>query len=161
VFIVAGALTLFFVLYRYGATVLKALRDLIASLLGGLWIFRREKSSKSDDAAPAEPAPPPRPFASYINPFESDLAERYSPDELVVYSFRALEAWAVEQNLARSPNETPTEFVRRLGQARADLRQDATRLVGYFVTIVYGQRGFRTDVLPALRQFWRALNGLA
>jgi hypothetical protein len=161
VMIIAGALILFFVLYRYGAIVLKALRDLIASLLGGLWIAKRDKRSETDDAASAEPVPPPRPFASFTNPFEGDAAERYSPDELVVYSFRALEAWAVEQNLARSPNETPTEFVRRLGQARADLRQDATRLVGYFVTVVYGQRGFRAEVLPALRQFWRALEGLA
>jgi hypothetical protein len=161
VFIVAGALALFFVLYRYGAIVLKALRDLIASLFGGLWIARRDKREKSGEATAAEPAPPPRPFASFTNPFESDLAERYSPDELVVYSFRALEAWAVEQNLARSPNETPTEFVSRLGQTRADLRQEATRLVGSFVTIVYGQRGFRAEVLPALRQFWRALNGPA
>jgi hypothetical protein len=31
--------------------------------------------------------------------------------------------------------------------------------VGYFVTIVYGQRGFKEDVLPPLRQFWRALQG--
>ncbi len=48
----------------------------------------------------------------------------------------------------------------RLGEARADLRQDATRLAGYFVTIVYGQQGFKAEVLPPLRQFWRALQGL-
>ncbi len=33
------------------------------------------------------------------------------------------------------------------------------RLVGLFVTIVYGQRGFKEEVLPRLRQFWLALQG--
>ena len=79
------------------------------------------------------------------------MAQNFSPNDLVIYSFEALEAWAFEQNLARSPHETPAEFVARFGQARADLRQDATRLAGYFVTIVYGQRGFKTEVLPPLR----------
>ena len=48
------------------------------------------------------------------------------------------------------------EFVQRIGEARADLDRDATRLVGFFVTIVYGQRGFRSEVLPAIRQFWQS-----
>jgi hypothetical protein len=30
-------------------------------------------------------------------------------------------------------------------------------MVGYFATIVYGQQGFRSEVLPPLRRFWRAL----
>ena len=107
----------------------------------------------------SEPVLPPRPFSSFANPFEIGLDQRFSPNDLVIYSFEALEAWAFEHNLARSPHETPTEFVRRLGQARLDLRQDASRLVGLFVTIVYGQRGFKEDVLPPLRQFWLALQG--
>jgi hypothetical protein len=28
------------------------------------------------------------------------------------------------------------------------------------VTIVYGQKGFESDVLRPLRQFWRALHGV-
>ena len=106
-----------------------------------------------------EPAVPPRPFASFADPFASGLAQNFSPNDLIIYSFEALEAWAFEHDLARSPHETPTEFVDRLGEARADLRQDATRLAGYFVTIVYGQHGFQAEVLPPLRQFWRALEG--
>ena len=49
------------------------------------------------------------------------------------------------------------EFAGRIGEARADLGPDATRVVGYFVMIVYGQQGFGPEVLPPLRQFWRAL----
>jgi hypothetical protein len=157
--IAAMVVALVFGLFRYGPALFQALWDLLASLLGGLWITKREKPKKDQAPTASEPAVPPRPFASFVNPFDSGLAQRFSPDELVVYSFEALEAWASEHNLARSSHETPSEFVRRLGQARADLRPDATRLVGFFVAIVYGQRGFQAEVLPPLRQFWRALQG--
>jgi hypothetical protein len=157
--IIAGVVALIFGLYRYGSVLLQALLDLLASLFGGLWIEKREKRAKDVAAVVSEPVLPPRPFSSFGNPFDNGFAQRFSPNDLVIYSFEALEAWAYEHNLARSPHETPTEFVRRLGETRVDLRPDATRLVGFFVTIVYGQRGFKEDVLPPLEQFWRALQG--
>ncbi len=138
---------------------LQALLALLASLFGGLFIEQREKKAKDPAAGVTEPVAPPRPFSSFANPFDIGLDQRFSPNDLVIYSFEALEAWAWEHNLARSPNETPTEFVRRLGQAHDRPAQDASRLVGFFVTIVYGQRGFKEDVLPPVRQFWLALQG--
>jgi hypothetical protein len=159
-FVAAGIVAVIYVLFRYGSTLLNALRDLLASLLGGLFIQQPKKRTKAPEPAPIEKAPLARPFASFPNPFDTGLDQRFSPNDLIVYSFEALEAWASEHNLARSPDETPSEFVRRLGEARADLRQDATRLVGYFVTVVYGQAGFKAEVLPPLRQFWRALASL-
>ena len=119
--IAAGVIALIYGLFRYGAVLLDALRELLASLFGGLFIEKKKKRAK-DDVAASEPVPPPRPFSSFANPFDSGLDQRFSPDDLVIYSFEALEAWAFEHDLARSPHETPTEFVRRLGQARAELR---------------------------------------
>jgi hypothetical protein len=155
--IAAGVLVLVFGLYRYREALFHAIWDLLASLLGGLWIPRRTKRAKGPTPSPSEPTSPTRPFASFADPFDSGLAQRLSPNDLVVYSFEALEAWAAEHNLARSSHETPIEFVHRLGQARADLRPDAKRLIGFFVPIVYGQQGFQAEVLPPLRQFWRTL----
>jgi hypothetical protein len=154
---VVGAIALIFGLIRYGPVLLQALRDFLASLFGGLFIEKRE-NPKKDQAVESEPVLPPRPFSSFANPFEVGLDQRFSPNDLVIYSFEALESWAYEHNLARSPNETPTEFVRRVGQVHTDLRQEASRVVGYFVTIVYGQRGFKDEVLPPLREFWRVLH---
>jgi hypothetical protein len=159
-FMVVGAVAVIFGLFRYGPVLLDAFRELIASLFGGFWVQKPKKRVKETEAKSSEPALPPRPFASFADPFASGLAQNFSPNDLVIYSFEALEAWAFEHSLARSQHETPTEFVHRLGQARADLRQDTTRLAGYFVTIVYGQKGFKEEVLPPLRQFWRALQGL-
>ena len=153
----AGILFLLYGLYQYGGDFLRALRELIAALLAGFWMTGPRKKAKDDDAGEGEKIPPPRPFASFVNPFDAGLDHQFSPNDLVLYSFEALEAWAYEHNLARSPHETPMEFVQRIGEARADLDRDATRLVGFFVTIVYGQRGFRSEVLPAIRQFWQIL----
>jgi hypothetical protein len=150
---------LIFAVIRHGSALLQALRDLLASLFGGLFIEKREKRAQDPAAVVSEPVAQPRPFASFANPFANGLDQRLSPNDLVVYSFEAFESWAFEHNLARSPNETPTEFGRRIGQAHAELGPDASRLVGYFVTIVYGQRGFNEDVLPPIRQFWQVLQG--
>jgi hypothetical protein len=80
-----------------------------------------------------------------------------SPDDLIVYSFAALEAWAYEHRYGRAPQETPTEFVRRLGNALPDVGQDAAQMNGFYVAHTYGRRGFTADVNPALHKFWRTL----
>jgi hypothetical protein len=156
-FMVVGGAVLVYGLFRYGPGLLQALRELLASLFGGLFIAKKEKPKK-EAAPPGESAAPRRPFAAFVNPFETGLAQQFSPSDLVIYSFESLEAWAWEHNLARSPQETPSEFVRRIGLARDELKQDATRLVGFFVPIVYGQRDVRREILPALRQFWQTIS---
>ena len=156
---VVGIVIVIFGLIRYGRDFLEVLRALLAALLAGFGFGWGKKREKDSGGEADEPVPPPRPFSSYANPFDVGLDQQLTPDDLVIYSFEALEAWAYEHELARSPHETPSEFASRVGQARADLGPDATRMVGYFVMIVYGQRGFRSEILPPLRQFWRALEG--
>jgi hypothetical protein len=155
--IVAGVIALIYGVMRHGTAFLAALWALLTSLFSGLFIEKREKKPKEPKAEAAAPAVARRPFASFPNPFDSGLAQNFTPNDLVIYSFEALEAWASDHNLGRSPHETPTEFIRRLGEAREALRQDSARLLSYLVPIFYGQRDFKTDVLPALRQFWRTI----
>jgi hypothetical protein len=160
VLIVAAIVALAFGLWRHGMAILLALRDLLASLFGGFFLERREKGAKEAAPPAAAAAQPPRPFASFMNPFANGLAKQFSPNDLVLYSFEALEAWASDHNQSRLLNETPVEFVRRLGESRAELRQHAAPVVGYYVAVVYGHRGLQAEILPALRQFWTAIQGL-
>ena len=159
--VVVGAVAFLFGLFRYGQSSSTHCVQSWPRLFGG-WGFQQPKK-RAEPAEPesAEPALPPRPFSSFPDPFATGMDRNFSPNDLIIYSFEALEAWAFEHGLARSPHETPTEFVNRVGEARADLRQDTTRLAGYFVTIVYGQKGFKAEVLPPLRQFWQALQGFS
>ena len=158
---VVGALAFLYGLFRYGSVILDALRAILGSLFGGWGFPQPKKRAEPADAESAAPALPPRPFSSFPDPFANGMDRNFSPNDLIIYSFEALEAWAFEHGLARSRHETPTEFVTRVAEARADLRQDTTRLAGYFVTVVYGQKGFKAEVLPPLRQFWRALQGFS
>lgn len=157
----AGIAVVIYGLFRYWRDLIGVIRSLIAAILavfGFGWQPKAEAGAEKDEQ---EAVPPPRPFSSYSNPFDSGLVHQLTPDALVVYSFEALEAWANEREMARQPHETPLEFVNRVSQARPELGRDASRMVGYFMALVYGQRGFRDEVLPPLEQFWRALEASA
>lgn len=157
----AGIALVIYGLIRYWRDLVQVIRSLIAAILAIFGFGWRPKAKVSADRDEEKASPPPRPFASYSNPFDSGLVHQLSPDALIVYSFEALEAWAYEREMARQPHETPLEFVNRVGQARPELERDASRMVGYFVALVYGQRGFRAEVLAPLEQFWRALEASA
>ncbi len=150
-----------FGVFRYGRDLLQVLRALLFAILAGFGFGWRDERARGKAESTDAPEPPPRPFSSYVNPFNAGLDHQLTPDDLIVYSFEALEAWAYEQEMARAPHETPMEFATRVGVAQAQLGPDAARLVGYYAAIVYGQRGFQSEVLPPLRQFWRALEGIA
>ncbi len=153
----AGIAVVIYGLIRYWRDLVQVIQSLIAAILAVFGFGWRPKAEVGGDRDEEEAVPPPRPFSSYSNPFDSGLVHQLSPDALVVYSFEALEAWAYEREMAREPHETPLEFVNRVGQARPELGRDASRMVGYFVALVYGQRGFRDEILAPLEDFWRAL----
>src|SRR5205823_5182675 len=82
----------------------------------------------------------PRPFADFRNPFADGSAAGQSPEELVCYSFTALEAWACERDLSRRIDETPLEFSARLGELVPTLDADAQRLTALYAQLAYARR---------------------
>jgi hypothetical protein len=64
---------------------------------------KREKSEAEETEEAEERAVRPRPFASFQNPFHDGRSEQMTPNDLVRYSFEALQAWAYERDLAREP----------------------------------------------------------
>jgi hypothetical protein len=134
---------------------LAALRNWWQSLFG-LW-SRREAIEMAEESHAAEESAPPRPFAAFSNPFHDGTAERRLPDELVRYSFAALDAWARECDLARQSNETPLEFVERVGAEVPALEDDARRLAALYVREAYARGPLTASCLPVLQQFWDRL----
>jgi uncharacterized protein DUF4129 len=119
----------------------------------GWWRVGESVSGDEKDT----PVRPPRPFASFRDPFLSGAVARMTPNELVRYSFEALEAWAVERGIERQAGETPLEFAERVGQETPALELDVHRLAGYYAGLAYARRSLTPDCHASLKQFWRLL----
>jgi hypothetical protein len=110
-----------------------------------------------DDDAEAERVRRPKPFSAYPDPFLTGAADRLSPNELVRYSFEALEAWAYERDLPRQVGETPLEFGGRVGDEFPALEDHSLRLANYYVLLAYTRRGLGEECKEPLRRFWQML----
>jgi len=76
-------------------------------------------------------------FSDFPNPFR--LAQRSIDWEtLVVYTFRAAEAWAKQYARPREPHHTPQEFLFRLGTELPEASSLLRRLAEVYSTVVYG-----------------------
>jgi hypothetical protein len=98
-----------------------------------------------------------RPFAEFANPFENGEARRLSPDQLVKYSFAALEAWAWEHDKSRDPQETPLEFAHRLAGQYESLEKEAPRLATLYARLAYARGALPEQSRQHVAEFWRHL----
>jgi hypothetical protein len=156
------ALVILFALLRAGLRFLANFTGWARRLLGALQTFWEglwSRRPRPQSAAPEESAAParPRPFTSFRDPFQAGTAEGMSEDELVRYSFAALEAWAAERGLGRQPGETPLEFATRVGDEFPALEADLQRLAGFYVGLAYARRPLTPACREPLRRFWRLL----
>jgi hypothetical protein len=148
----AAAAVVGFMWYR--SQVIAFIRQLWAEFLS-LWgdIFGGKKSRRADAAA-TEVREPERPFAAFKNPFASGKAGRLPPEQLVRYTFEALEAWSFERQAARRREETPLEFAEALSGRYPALAQDARQLARLYSQMVYARTNPSRDCLPLLQRLW-------
>ena len=85
------------------------------------------------------------------------MADRCSADELVRYSFAALEAWAREHGWARGPEQTPHEFAHDLGTRVQSLSQDVRRLADLYCRVAYARESVASKSVAPLKQLWQEL----
>jgi hypothetical protein len=133
-------------------------RDLLAALQK-LFSGWGQSVAPAEEEVPAE-RPRPRPFASYANPFAGGAGSQ-SPEELVRYSFEALEAWAWEHGLARQADDTPLEFAERVAEDVPALGADARRLASLYARAAYARGRLPASCVDLVRQFWRRLEAAA
>jgi hypothetical protein len=160
IFYLAVALIGLYWLWRSRAEVLAALQGLLQGWRGFWQKLLGGRHRRADEAAAAEDGPKqplPRPFAAFADPFATGAASRYSPDELVRYSFQALEAWAREHGCPRRPEQTPHEFARDLGARVAPLSHDARSLVDLYCRVAYASGNLPAASVGPLKELWRQL----
>ena len=144
-----------FLVWRNWQAVLQAIRQFIESVRGWLWGQQAEQTEQLAERNNAASAG--RPFRDFHDPFRTGEAQRMSPDQLVSYSFQALEAWSREQGRPRSPDETPLEFAQAVGRQLQRIAQPALELAELYNWSAYGGGGLPSTARPKIQQFWRCL----
>ena len=126
------------------------LADLWNRLFGGT-----RQQDAGDDGQAESPRVPLRRFADFTDPFASGAADQQPAEELVRYTFDALEAWGRDQGHARASEQTPHEFVRELGVQAPWLSEDAVRLADLYCQVAYAHQTLRRSKLGCLQRCWQ------
>jgi hypothetical protein len=146
--------------WKSRAALAQALRDFLEAWRA-FWanLFGGKRDPKQ--AAPGEASTPtksaPRPFADYADPFAAGWAERWSPDELLRYSFAALEAWAREHGCPRVPEQTPHEFAEGVADRSKHLGRHCRKMADLYSRAAYAPGTLPAGSVAPLREFWQQL----
>jgi hypothetical protein len=142
---------------QWAKDLIDALRNFWANLFG------QRGSGKAGDGEDEDlPAgPPPRPFSAFTNPFTTGEAAGMSPQELLRYTFAALQAWAWERDLGRQQGETPLEFANRLAEEFPPFGVEVRRVAFLYARAVYARGELPATTSDDVRQFWEKLETLA
>jgi hypothetical protein len=150
--IVLGVLRYLSPFTEWARNLLDAIRNWWANLFGGA----RSVSEKSVEKRASGPVRPP-PFSVFSNPFEDGTASGRDPQELIRYTFAALDSWAWDRGHGREAMETPLEFASRLGIEFIELNESFRRFASLYVRSEYSEAPLPSDALKQLESFWDEL----
>ncbi len=147
-----------YLLWRNREQVLEALRNFWEAIRA-FWdnLFGVRRAEPTGEEAVTAAAPPPRPFADFPDPFTTGDAQRWSPRELVAYSFQALEAWGREHGCQRGPEQTPHEFAGCLTDCETPLGQEAIQLAELYCCAAYSSGTLPRERVGRLHTLWQLL----
>jgi hypothetical protein len=135
---------------RYRREILQSLRDAWNAWLG--WFPKQDRietESNADEIVPSRELPVA--FASLMNPFE---LHRTDSDRLVRGLFLATTTWGREHRVERREDETPEEYLRRLGRKYNEIAELASQLGMIYSRLAYAQKSVRREEAQALRPLW-------
>ncbi len=157
-FVLIGLLVAF-VLFRYWKEIRDAIRAFLRDL-GELWrrLFGGRRATRSTaEERPVIAASPTRPFSSFQDPFAAGWAGRLSPQQLVSYTFDALQAWAEEQNCGRQSEQTPLEFAAQVANSDKQVGAPARNLAILYNQAAYAPGILGDEAVDHARRLWSAL----
>ena len=144
-FLLAVAGLIAWLLFRYREVLLAMAASLLAALRQ-LWadLFRWRSPATVGPTPAVTPAKSPAPrFATFQNPFLTGKDAAWTPEQLVFYSYSALQAWAGEHGVVPRPDQTARELCAQLGERFPEIREDLSQL-----SALYGRAAYRAS-LPA------------
>ena len=95
--------------------------------------------------------------ASGGDPCEVAIVKAWTPEQLILYTFEALQSWSVQQGQKPAPEKTAREFCHDLTSLHPE-QTDALRQLGF----LHGHAAYATGVPPGtdvefLRSLWQYL----
>lgn len=153
-----AALVVLFLMWRHRRELLAAITDFRRQLLD-FWrrLFgggsKRTAVTTENESAKT----PARRFADFVNPFATGQAGDWPPEQLVRYTFEAIEVWASEHGLPRRPEQTPHEFVQCLVSNVPLLTADAMLLADLYCQAAYAAGELSVASITRLSRLWRNL----
>jgi hypothetical protein len=100
-------------------------------------------------------------FAEYKNPFFTGRDHAWRPEQIILYSYEAVQVWAKEQGMAARPEETAREFCGRLSGQRPELESQLEPLARLYAHAAYGTKLPPNCDLEPIRELWRRLTAAA
>jgi hypothetical protein len=144
---------------RRGHLLLEMVRSIIAALTE---FFRKlfdlipsRKPAKKTEAAPVRAKYSS--FAEYKNPFFAGKDYAWPPEQIILYSYEAVQVWAKEQGMPPRPEETAREFCIRLAECRPELDAQFNELARLYAHAAYGTKLPPNSDLEPIRELWRSL----
>ena len=157
-FWVAAVVVLIWIFLRYREAILMALRSIWAAIRKFIEDLLAWFRPGPKDLSPASKSTAILPFKTFVNPFLTGSDRLWSPQKLIIYSYEALQSWAMEQENAQGSPQTPREFCRRLGAEMPEASEPLEHLAYLYGHVVYGSS------LPAqydpeqLRRLWNLMS---
>lgn len=100
-------------------------------------------------------------FREFDDPFATGAAGRYSPEQLISYSFEAVEAWARDHGCHRGRQQTPHEFTMQIARGHSALKPDLRNLADLYCVAAYaGQSDLSPETAESLAALWQKLRAV-
>jgi hypothetical protein len=100
---------------------------------------------------------PQRPLAEFKNPFFAEKGSLRPSEEIILYTYDALQAWAREQGVEPRPEQTAREFCEETGGRLPELVSPLRQLAFLYGHAAYGEHLPREYDLEPLKEIWRRL----
>ncbi len=143
------ALALFFAI-RCRREVAAWVRDFLAMVRG--WFARDEQGTTADMlGTEGRSEKQPIRFSDLSNPFSIHAGD---PDGAVKALFEAACVWGREHRVERREDETPEEYVIRLGRKYSAIAEPLSRLGRVYSRLAYAQKRVPISDVPALQPLW-------
>lgn len=141
-------------------------RAVILAMLRSVWQAIRDLLARLQGLFPSASAAPPaesatravRPFKMFKNPFLTGSDRVWPPEQLIIYSYDALQSWAREQEAPRGSPQTPRELCRQLGAELPDAATALEHLAFLYGHVAYGGSVPGNLEREQLRSLWQLMS---